>query len=228
MIPLITDFYPRPLRGGRPFTAPTTTTTARFLSTPSARRATCHADDCRLVDAISIHALCEEGDAPSAFSRSSHSHFYPRPLRGGRRGGVLKEAAQKLFLSTPSARRATLRFVCRCCCFGYFYPRPLRGGRQMYPGTSCQPKLFLSTPSARRATNLYGLALVAGSFLSTPSARRATSSGTILPPTWKHFYPRPLRGGRPITAVRVYDRNGISIHALCEEGDRSWTLQTAR
>ena len=33
-----------------------------FLSTPSARRATRHADNCCLVNAISIHARREEGD----------------------------------------------------------------------------------------------------------------------------------------------------------------------
>ena len=34
-----------------------------------------------------------------------------------------------------------------------------------------------------------------------------------------HFYPRPLRGGRP-TSRDVQSRYlVISIHALCEEGD---------
>ena len=56
-----------------------------FLSTPSARRATCHADNCRLVDAISIHALREEGD-------NSIKKLVWSTVK---------------FLSTPSARRAT-------------------------------------------------------------------------------------------------------------------------
>ena len=39
-----------------------------------------------------------------------------------------------------------------------------------------------------------------------------------------NFYPRPLRGGRPF--IRRNDRIAfaISIHALCEEGDRVWHI----
>ena len=77
-----------------------------FLSTPSARRATRHADDCCLVDAISIHALREEGDRSCSVqtltacisihalreegdvqysgTRRPSLNFYPRPPRGGR------------------------------------------------------------------------------------------------------------------------------------------------
>ena len=56
------DFYPRPLRGGRPFQSPLPLRRKEFLSTPSARRATksYHQRSCGLC--ISIHALCEEGD----------------------------------------------------------------------------------------------------------------------------------------------------------------------
>ena len=55
-----------------------------FLSTPSARRATC-ATQCKALDVgISIHALREEGDGKDyPFCRFS-MHFYPRPPRGGR------------------------------------------------------------------------------------------------------------------------------------------------
>ena len=55
---------------------------------------------------------------------------------------------------------------------------------------------FLSTPSARRATFLYFQAANPRLFLSTPSARRAT------------------RERQP-----EVQREGISIHALREEGD---------
>ena len=55
-------FYPRPPRGGRPGTEGDPLDLAKFLSTPSARRAT----DMILPDVatgfISIHALREEGD----------------------------------------------------------------------------------------------------------------------------------------------------------------------
>ena len=78
----------------------------KFLSTPSARRATddarnpmklrqisIHAlceegDPERRASArsvrISIHALCEEGDPSTTQPASSTENFYPRPLRGGR------------------------------------------------------------------------------------------------------------------------------------------------
>ena len=56
-------FYPRPLRGGRHHFQPTT---LRLL-------------------AISIHALCEEGDTRMPTVSWDCSYFYPRPLRGGRR-----------------------------------------------------------------------------------------------------------------------------------------------
>ena len=40
----------------------------------------------RLLDLwISIHALCEEGDVRPEHSDRRDLHFYPRPLRGGRR-----------------------------------------------------------------------------------------------------------------------------------------------
>ena len=37
----------------------------------------------------------------------------------------------------------------------------------------------------------------------------------------KYFYPRPPRGGRPFVGFLAGERQGISIHALREEGD-SW------
>ena len=79
---------------------------SRFLSTPSARRATSLSSHPRrwmndfihalreegdmvahrlaLAHRISIHALREEGDARSAARSPTLSHFYPRPPRGGR------------------------------------------------------------------------------------------------------------------------------------------------
>ena len=104
----------------------------RFLSTPSARRATialCHfvfslgisihalreeGDFSDVVKQrvnffISIHALREEGDPPTQDRRTTVMDFYPRPPRGGRqRGGAVLRLGDK-FLSTPSARRATAK-----------------------------------------------------------------------------------------------------------------------
>ena len=79
---------------------------------------------------ISIHALREEGDEDVRVSRQRRS-ISIHALR--EEGDVLKEAGrvvQKLFLSTPSARRATaaLAFLASLC--KDFYPRPPRGGRR--------------------------------------------------------------------------------------------------
>ena len=79
---------------------------------------------------ISIHALREEGD----FSRG----------RGSGSG--------RKFLSTPSARRATGRFVFSASVCVNFYPRPPRGGRRQALLQKAYRRIFLSTPSARRAT----------------------------------------------------------------------------
>ena len=60
-------------------------TSMRFLSTPSARRATQKATKPHLCPRISIHALREEGDLRRSSSQQSVADFYPRPPRGGRR-----------------------------------------------------------------------------------------------------------------------------------------------
>ena len=125
-------FYPRPPRGGRRNNTSNAGVFKLFLSTPSARRATdlCFAkfySDAISIHAlreegdrfyrlhggqhryISIHALREEGDGAPPFLHRSYCNFYPRPPRGGRlfRGFVLLK--QLAFLSTPSARRATAK-----------------------------------------------------------------------------------------------------------------------
>ena len=127
-------------------------TKSKFLSTPSARRATQRRRAARRARQISIHALREEGDSVAAL---------PMPRLA-------------IFLSTPSARRATdhpgllsrgvdisihaLREEGDYQALeprekvGNFYPRPPRGGRQSRPHTRTGNEEFLSTPSARRAT----------------------------------------------------------------------------
>ena len=58
-------------------------------------------------DLISIHALREEGDEFIDFILEALSNFYPRPPRGGRLLRVVRPHNTVVFLSTPSARRAT-------------------------------------------------------------------------------------------------------------------------
>ena len=156
-----------------------------------------------------------------------------------------------IFLSTPSARRATFWCASLRLSRSYFYPRPPRGGRRF---TSFQWFLsilkFLSTPSARRATMLVRVKVVRIiQFLSTPSARRATCGPARLAPAGRYFYPRPPRGGRRVRVAGEFPRQEflstpsarratlqgqvwqvhrrISIHALREEGDSSGSTSPA-
>ena len=56
-------------------------------------------------------------------------NFYPRPPRGGRHDYLRTNVGLQLFLSTPSARRATVISWGVNKLLGDFYPRPPRGGR---------------------------------------------------------------------------------------------------
>ena len=103
-----------------------------FLSTPSARRATGDTPVQPNIPDISIHALREEGDS-SAKNNQGAGSISIHALREEGDHGVLSTSPIKyLFLSTPSARRAT---------HGVLSTSPIK-------------YLFLSTPSARRATVL--------------------------------------------------------------------------
>ena len=102
---------------------------------------------------VYIHALREEGDV--IFSRDKY--------------------LSDLFLSTLSARRATVSSVLWYSCTGNFYPRPPRGGRRK----SCHSRLrylhfYPRPPRGGRPLEDFSAALCA-KFLSTPSARRATA-----------------------------------------------------
>ena len=78
---------------------------------------------------ISIHALREEGDRFLPVCLHRRLHFYPRPPRGGRRSVSSVSDFSAVFLSTPSARRATQSRTRAPQNSLYFYPRPPRGGR---------------------------------------------------------------------------------------------------
>ena len=131
-----------------------------------------------------------------------YSDFYPRPPRGGRPLRMHSFLPVLVFLSTPSARRATntnldnlthteisihalreegdqIRCRLRNKKNVHFYPRPPRGGRLGFPS------LF------RKMSN---------------------------------FYPRPPRGGRRFQFPSFFHNSVISIHALREEGDQRFLL----
>ena len=150
-----TYFYPRPPRGGR-------LGAGKIASTGSK---------------ISIHALREEGDCRQRPSWTSGWDFYPRPPRGGRHLVTRVKVVGQEFLSTPSARRATLD----CSTLEQMLLR------------------FLSTPSARRATKRIKKEYQE-SVISIHALREEddhTERGPDQMPA--NFYPRPPRGGRPST-----------------------------
>ena len=157
---------------------------------------------------------------------------------------VTRSISSLIFLSTPSARRATsVRPVAVHTVRISIHA--LREEGDLLVGVLLPlAGEFLSTPSARRATPVQPLSWCRSSyfyprpprggrrshkvtspppnvFLSTPSARRATMEAMAWLIFRGYFYPRPPRGGRPsFLSVRGLAVN-ISIHALREEGDRS-------
>ena len=131
--PACSNFYPRPPRGGRQKLYGNDKKRYQFLSTPSARRATTlyngdsapeaisiHAlreegdldkETAKQEEGISIHALREEGDGKRAAIPEYYWNFYPRPPRGGRLPSNALPSPANIFLSTPSARRATTKII---------------------------------------------------------------------------------------------------------------------
>ena len=178
----ILNFYPRPPRGGRRgvcagIVAP------ELISIHALREEGDQVfDPLFLLFGISIHALREEGD-----------RFTVRPVK-----------VSGVFLSTPSARRATRAAGGLTDGLHNFYPRPPRGGRPFTAAGQSTGKRFLSTPSARRATNYESCGTPNCRFLSTPSARRATPASVPLERCRTNFYPRPPRGGRQAALVDAF------------------------
>ena len=173
---------------------------------------------------ISIHALCEEGDSfsfsnrpvfssflstPSARRATSWTmlikpcwgNFYPRPLRGGR------------LASLPLLQIQT-----------YFYPRPLRGGRRRQPVQ--WPRRFsisihaLCVEGDAFLVDLEALLLQISIHALCEEGDAGEGHGLEVAEIsihalceegdrfcWRpgggpwHFYPRPLRGGRPVLYI---------------------------
>ena len=191
-------FYPRPPRGER--------------------LAICKC--LRSINNISIHALREESDDFLLNIDGCSFYFYPRPPRGERLQRCCRVHSFGLFLSTPSARRATGG--------GRLSDLPagisIHALREESDYTTNTPHgqevLFLSTPSARRATKGGLDAAQRLLFLSTPSARRATAGAGRQRSASADFYPRPPRGERRLVQSVTIPSPIISIHALREESDR--------
>ena len=168
----------------------------RFLSTPSARRATPRPDALSEYACISIHALREEGDITLVKGIWNEENFYPRPPRGGRLIARKRHVFNVLFLSTPSARRATPNGPALYLDRIDFYPRPPRGGRPL-PGIAAALLLsFLSTPSARRATHSPQAPRLQCPISIHALREEGDLQGVRVKVFHADFYPRPPRGGR--------------------------------
>ena len=160
---------------------------------------------------ISIHALREEGDLSPATGLKRVDNFYPRPPRGGRRSMASRSFGSTLFLSTPSARRATAEQL-RQPMGGMisihalreegdtrtresagstknFYPRPPRGGRRIYIELDGSPK-FISIHALREEGDI-------------------SDTENPIPP--RYFYPRPPRGGRRMTTTGRYWQTSVFL-----------------
>ena len=194
---LKSDFYPRPPRGGRRQPNYFFNSAYKFLSTPSARRAT-PTDTITALWLFYFYPRPPRGGRPALGALEGvYGHFYPRPPRGGR------PIQQQLMRASHTN----------------FYPRPPRGGRQGGSTTTSESGVFLSTPSARRAT--CDKILIESELVISIHALREEGDMGLIPPfcTMSHFYPRPPRGGRPGFGWFCCRCLPISIHALREEGD---------
>ena len=128
-------------------------------------------------------------------------------------------ANSAIFLSTPSARRATAQLAALTAELEDFYPRPPRGGRPSTPPPWSSVAHFYPRPPRGGRPALPGDLLVLF-FISIHALREEGDGGT---PGARlcaaHFYPRPPRGGRLPFMPIPQQRESISIHALREEGD---------
>ena len=216
----MSNFYPRPPRGGRPCPSPSGFRGTLFLSTPSARRATPMQEPPGQSLENFYPRPPRGGRLPPCRQCHWRVDFYPRPPRGGRHGEWWDSWDSGAISIHALREEGDLAGSFSSLWARYFYPRPPRGGRLSYlaeyfyhllisihalreegdppvPVFRLLRLLFLSTPSARRATPITKpCSSKLFVFLSTPSARRATSGVRPDSAVPRYFYPRPPRGGR--------------------------------
>ena len=154
----VEDFYPRPPRGGR-------------------LQPVFQGENC----CLNFYPRPPRGGRPiNLGSGAMRGDFYPRPPRGGRRRAENVVTADTLFLSTPSARRAT--------------PTPPPGAANR----------LISIHALREEGDLYALSDMEDAYAISIHALREEGDPPSPPlrPMQAHFYPRPPRGGRHLTLPR--------------------------
>ena len=169
---------------------------------------------------ISIHALREEGDDPDWCGKDHCLLFLSTPSARRATTPIMWSFKEDAFLSTPSARRATMPLrKCRGRCDISIHALREEGDLRACTAGLRQPRRFLSTPSARRATTELSPIETTSGFLSTPSARRATCFPRCAFIVLLLFLSTPSARRATIHTFRPDDDDDISIHALREEGD---------
>ena len=169
---------------------------SKFLSTPSARRAT-HAPGLHCPGSRYFYPRPPRGGRlEMGCGKTLTANFYPRPPRGGRRPS-----------STTPISSAN------------FYPRPPRGGR--HPGGVGLLRGQNFYPRPPRGGRLFEVILMeAGHGISIHALREEGDPPGAPAAAWRaYFYPRPPRGGRRGRVRHRPQGVAISIHALREEGD---------
>ena len=167
---------------------------------------------------ISIHALREEGDFSFLSGAARRGYFYPRPPRGGR-----PEKTPEILLHNnfyPRPPRGGRRSWCAMWwTWTNFYPRPPRGGRREAAGV-CAVQLLISIHALREEGDQSQPVADACPPISIHALREEGDGPSLRPEIlFRHFYPRPPRGGRR-QGIQIHPPSLlISIHALREEGD---------
>ena len=146
------NFYPRPPRGGRRLFSSTSTQTGRISIHALREEGDLDPSQSLRGVRISIHALREEGDLPEKDRQAVRSISIHALREEGDTKSPHTSFWLSIFLSTPSARRATQKVaeltkrynisihalreegdhgdLCYIMPHDNFYPRPPRGGRR--------------------------------------------------------------------------------------------------
>ncbi len=173
-LPFSSDFYPRPPRGGRPDSLDIAVSGGDFYPRPPRGGRPERDRKQSEIIKISIHALREEGDTQAIVAARKIERFLSTP--SARRATIwpIMLVAVASFLSTPSARRATCEafFLRRQLCISIHALR--EEGAPRTPAAWCVP-LTISIHALREEGDV-NLQINLDTFLN--------------------FYPRPPRGGR--------------------------------
>ena len=213
------DFYPRPPRGGRLHIQITKSGFVPFLSTPSARRATDVLHNGLCVFQFLSTPSARRATLLFGRTRPRPLHFYPRPPRGGRPALRVALAALRAISIHALREEGDSRYLA----YRPYIPisiHALREEGDLRVYSKAQTAGTISIHALREEGD-------DGFQLGRPaleiSIHALREEGDALPRWYvfvrSNFYPRPPRGGRPMTIGQRVKIRRISIHALREEGD---------